>query len=126
MMDDHAAYRYGFLLRCAEEGLGPDEAQGRAKVAGMSLADLVKSVAGYGAMGAENIGGAGLAGLALAAGVGGGGGYMLQKITSPAFDPEDIRRRELIDAYNAAASDIRFREAARRARPARKPTFTSY
>jgi hypothetical protein len=107
-----AAYRYGFLRRCAEAGVSArDLVEKRASI----ISDLRDTVLGtYGAL---TLG---------AVGLGAGTGYGLQRATAPDYDPADLRDRELIDTYRAYARDARARALARKLKPARKPTFLSY
>lgn len=118
-MTPREGFKYGFLLRCAEEGLTVKEAEARAARA------LEKNAAGFWGTTASGLGGiipgvvGGLANivpeaakslvmasptLALtglgAAAVGTGvGGYMLGKSQESDIDPEEVQREELIAAY---------------------------
>lgn len=104
-MDPKEAYKRGFLLKCAEDGCTPAEVQARAA--------WVEKVA----WGVETVttplkmlGGGALMGLGLAAGGGFGAGMGLAKLREHKVDPEEIKKRELIDAYKAFAEQMRLRD----------------
>jgi hypothetical protein len=115
-MTDLEAFKFGFLLRCADEGLTAEQVQARIKLAagpavaaaatgaGLGLAKpalgLTKNLAGLSML----LGGAGLAG---AAGLGAGGGYLAAKATEPDMDAEDAKMQELIAAYRQQADQAR-------------------
>jgi hypothetical protein len=106
MLTEREAFKFGFLKRCAEEGLSKEEADNRVKLAydklqhiksgdwrtlvpGLSkllLMDVPLAVGGLG------IGAAGTAGVA--------GGLGLAKATEPEGDSEEAKTRELIDALH--------------------------
>ena len=121
-----AAWKYGFLLRCAQEGLdgaavsdriaaGLELAAGRTKAAN-PIWDALKM--GLGAAGALSV--------IVPAGVGATGGYLAHKLTTPELDLDAIRDRELIDAYDAYAHEAKTRALAARYRPKKKPSFAAY
>jgi hypothetical protein len=130
-MTPREGFKYGFLLRCAEEGLTADEAEARAargleKQAGgfdpLSIASDVAK-AGWG-LGKWTAGKALTWGVPLglgAAALGGGGlGYGLAKLQEGDVDPEEIQREELISAYKTQADLARRKaimDAAQRMRP---------
>lgn len=113
-LDPDAAYRYGFLRRCAEVGLSAQDITVKSAGDGL-ISDAQKALLGtYGF-------------LTLAAITGGAGvGYGLQRATAPNYDPKELRDRELIDTYRAYAQDARMRALARKVKPTKKPTFLSY
>lgn len=115
-MTPREGFKYGFLLRCAEEGLTAREAEARAarglekRAAGFwgSLAGSLGSgiantatnvITGTPAFGAKWLG-AGLGAAALGAGA---GGYALGKLREGEIDPEEVQREELIAAYRTQA-----------------------
>ena len=120
-MTPREGFKYGFLLRCAEEGLTAKEAEARAARGLEKQAvdgwDTVKNVV-MGAPGfITSAGGWGALGLA---GLGGLGGYGLAKLQESDIDPEDVQREELINAYNTQAELARRKsimDAALAARP---------
>jgi hypothetical protein len=86
------AFKIGFVLRCADEGLSATETSERVEKAAALLekqAGLWDTTKGIGNLG-WNIGV--IAPLA----VGLGGAYMLHKATEDTVDVEDLRKRELI------------------------------
>ena len=123
-MTPREAFKAGFLLRCAEEGL--DEAQ-TMKRAEAGLAGLAKQALGPGvgvgtvldiltkAPGAL-MGAGQMAALPFAIGgtaglVGGGlAGHYAAKAMDPGYDHDDLKRQELIEAYNQSADDVTARQ----------------
>jgi hypothetical protein len=124
-----AAWKYGFLLRCAQEGLDGAAVSGRI-AAGLELASTpAKSAGVMGAIGDAlklGLGAAGALSVIVPAGVGATGGYLAHKLTTPELDLDAIRDRELIDAYDAYAHEAKTRALAARYRPKRKPSFAAY
>jgi hypothetical protein len=107
-LDPDQAFAYGFLLRCAEAGLGPDEAEGLAKRAFDPVGTAMQ---------------AGMWSLLPGVALGGLGGYALAMGQDRSADPASIRREELAAAYHGAADDAERRKAllakirSRQARP---------
>jgi hypothetical protein len=116
-MTPREGFKYGFLLRCAEEGLTAEEAEKRAarglekqaedsllgKALGTVGGDVYSGVKGvatgipgwvrdYGpwALGLGALGVAGAGGLT---------GHLLAKTQEGDIDPEEVQRQELIQAY---------------------------
>jgi hypothetical protein len=119
-MTPQEGFKFGFLLRCAEEGLSLDETQQRAVAVlekrGGAL-DLAAQAPG--ALWSLGTKGLMLGGLGIA-GAGGLGGYALAKMREGDVDPAEIRRQELIDTYNTQAELARRKAimaAARSAQP---------
>lgn len=110
-MDAAQQFKFGFLLRCADEGLTPAETQARID---RGLA-LMKEATWTGAATA-----AGMLGLAVpmagATLAGAGAGTMAAKLTEPSISPEDVKAEELIAAYRQYADYARRANAARRYR----------
>lgn len=104
MLTPHEAFRYGFLLRAAEEGLTPEQTKTRMEKAAASLGENIASLAGRAGM--LGIVGTGIAGAA--------GGYGLAKLHEGDVSAEDYQRQELVDAYRDAAAQLRQRTALRR------------
>lgn len=138
MLTPEQAFRYGFLRRCAEEGLDDDEADGRLKRAqdaaaipggvasamgGFGLGAL-KAVGGLGLDAAKFVGGhlikSPLYAVGGAMGLGAGGGYLLAKAREGTLDPETAQKDETIEAYRAYADQVEQRNRLRRA-PLRRP-----
>jgi hypothetical protein len=113
-------FRFGFYYRCAEEGLDATGARERAGRALEKRADdkgwwpVIKGIGGGIGGGIGSIG-KHLAGLGLLAGVGGpialgtGVGLGLANAREQDIDPEEVRRQELIAAYNFHADQARQR-----------------
>jgi hypothetical protein len=116
-MTPREGFKYGFLLRCAEEGLTIEESEARAAralekqaesnilntVGGdiySGLKGLVGGAPGFIAEHAPKIIGLGALG---AAGIGGLTGYGLAKMQEGDVDPKEVQREELIQAYQTQA-----------------------
>jgi hypothetical protein len=139
-MTPQEGFKFGFLFRCAEEGLSLDETQQRAVAvlekrggifwspgaARLALAASEKrggaldlAAQAPGALWSLGTKGLMLGGLGIA-GAGGLGGYALAKMREGDVDPAEIRRQELIDTYNTQAELARRKAimaAARSAQP---------
>ena len=131
-MTPREGFKYGFLLRCAEEGLTVKEAEARAwrfveKRAdgwGSIASDIYNNAKGLvtgipGVVGNLGLKGVGI-GLGGAAVAGGLGGYGLAKMQEKDIDPEEVQREELIAAYQAQADLARRKmimDAAKRTLP---------
>lgn len=107
MLTPREAFRIGFLMRCADEGLDAAGTQHRIEKA----AALVEKQAGPLSALSGLAGHAG--GLALAAplALGAGGGLLASSLTSDSIDEDDVRQQELI---------AELKHWARRAREQRK------
>lgn len=106
MMTQQEAFRYGFLLRCAEEGLDPAQISQRVKQANSMLGDLVNSV--------KNVGFWGLvAPPAIGAATGAGIGWTAANAATPRVDPADIKLQELLSAHRLYAEQLRQRNRIR-------------
>lgn len=93
-MDARAAFKLGFLTKCAEDGVTPEELQLRIKTA-VGLGETALNLA-YKVPTALMIG---------ALPVGFGAGYALGDFTAPpAETAEDIKQKELLAAYRRAAA----------------------
>jgi hypothetical protein len=104
-------FKFGFLLRCADEALSDEQTQDRVKTAcdfvekkgiapirgaadfGKLMMDTLRSAGWYG------LGGSALAGL--------GTGYGLASLTEKDTDPEEVKKQELIAAYRQQADRVR-------------------
>jgi hypothetical protein len=96
-MTNEEAYKFGFLLRCAEEGLSPDQINERVKQAALQKSaypgeNFVKSLLSLGKLGL-------FAGPPVAGVV---GGYALAKSRNDEIDPAEAKKRELIAEYRRA------------------------
>lgn len=117
------AFKFGFLLRCADEGLTQEQTVERIKMANAQLAELEKHASIWQAATSVpklllSLGPWGLLG---GAGVGALGGIGLAKMTNKSVDPEEAKRQELIAAYQQQADRIRRSTAARRYRSPTAP-----
>ena len=137
-LTNREAFKFGFLLRCADENLSPEETQERIKAAADHFrwdgrprvdASLVEQVLQawekrssdtisdlLGLLGSTAVGG-----LGLAAGVGGLGGYGLAKAMRPQVDADEIKQQELVAAYKQQTDRIRRLMAARSYRQNQPP-----
>lgn len=115
-MTPQESFKFGFLLRCAQEGLTPAQVCDRmAKFAQQrKLAFLGETTLNNAATSAKNVL-TSLPGLALrgalgavaAGGLGGvAGGYALSSAMDDAVDPNEARDEELIAAYRQAIQDL--------------------
>lgn len=120
MLDKRQSFKFGFLLRCADEGLTPEQTDHRVKQAHVQLG-LVKQgfdPAGWAAkLALLGIGGSALAGATVGAGV-------ATTLDRPA-DVESVKRQELIAAYQQQADRIRQATAARKYRETPKVPRTA-
>lgn len=115
-MTNEEAFKIGFLMRCAEEGLVPESVAARIKQASLHKdANVLTSwVTGAGTAGAGiakrfvgsllNLGKLGLIAAPPLAGV--AGGYTLAKATQDDFDTDEARKRELIAEYQQALDQL--------------------
>lgn len=117
-MTPREAFKTGFLLRCAEQGLGIDEID---TVVDRALEKLAVGDKGPSFLGGlQSLGGWGLAASAAA---GAGTGYLAAKATEPDVDPEYYKQIELINALKQQTEHAR-RVALRLSvrRPVRAPS----
>ena len=139
-MTPREGFKYGFLLRCAEEGLTVEQAEKRAAKALEKQAnyDFLGNVMTSAVGGAKDVimaapataaswlgSGVGLAGIG-AATTGALGGYGLAKMQEGDIDPAEIQREELISAYQMQAELARRKaimEAAQRTTPRPKSHY---
>jgi hypothetical protein len=112
-MKNEEAYKIGFLLRCAEEGLAPDQITDRVKQASLNKRAFPGEKLLAGGLGAAGkvLGNAfSLAKLGLIAGppiAGAAGGMALAKARQDDFDPEEAKKRELIAEYQRALDQFK-------------------
>lgn len=142
-MTPKQAFKFGFLLRCADENLGQEETDARVKYAmailsaeepcprversvidraleeweKQAVVDIGSAIGGLAGL-AKNLGFAGLAG---GAALGAGGGYLAAKMTEKDVDTEEMKKQELIAAYKQQAERIRRQMAARSYRQSKAP-----
>lgn len=116
MLTPQEAFRCGFLLRCADEGLGAAEIEARVKLAGEFAGQVKQAENPLTAIGKWllNMGVVGMAAAPMAAG--GAAGYGLAKLTEDKTTPEEVQRRELIAAYQQQADRLRRTARARQYR----------
>lgn len=135
------AFKFGFLLRCADENLSPLETESRIKYAMACLQwdgqtplplqqDVVDSA--LAAWEKQAVGGAiggitnlmttlGITGLLGGAGLGAAGGHLAARMTEGDADPEEMKQQELMAAYRQQAERIRRQMAARSYRQPKAP-----
>jgi hypothetical protein len=108
-MDHSQMFKVGFLLRCADEGLSDEETAERVQEAAQFVAVLEKqAVFGTDLMALPKmLKSLGLWGLAAGGLAGGLGGYAVGKATDTESDPEEVKRQELIAAYQQQADRVR-------------------
>jgi len=90
-MDARTAFKLGFLTKCAEDGVSPEELQNRIKAASFieSAGKAMFSLPGALMLGALP--------------VGFGAGYVAaDALSTPTESVEDVKRKELLEAYQRA------------------------
>lgn len=129
-LTNREAFKFGFLLRCADENLSPEETQERIKLAmdhfrwdGQPRVDaqlLQQTLQTWEKRGTGEIAGilnflrsSGMYGIGAAAGAGAMGGYGLAKTMQPQVDTDEIKQQELVAAYRQQTERIRRLMAAR-------------
>jgi hypothetical protein len=113
-MTPREGFRFGFLYRCAEEGLDAAAALQRAELGMQKRAiwEELKAIPGAALGVAKNLGGlAVLGGVAIPVAAGVGAGLTAAKARERDIDPEEVRRQELIEAYRFHAEQARRRAA---------------
>ncbi len=120
-LTEKQAFRYGFLLRCAEAGHD---------AAALAEAGVKRAEEGIGSK-LIGLGGKGLVlGLTLpfaaAAGLGALGGAGVAKMRETPVDPDEVRNQELIAAYDSYARQARLRSLVRRRRPPQRPSYSRF
>lgn len=115
--DAQSAFRAGFLLRCAQEGLDEAGIEKRAQLAlGAAKAGnwLTGTLQGVGKLlsgGGSALKNTGLYALGVPFAVGTVGGYTLGKSTGAGREPEELRDQELAAALNSYAEQLERRNA---------------
>jgi hypothetical protein len=119
------AFRVGFALRCADEGLTKEAMAARVERAAAllekragPLTDVTGAIKNIGS-GAQALGSSGLLwGAALPLGAGALGGHLLAKAVGDDVDEEDVRKREMIDELKHWARRAREHKKSRAILPA--------
>jgi hypothetical protein len=108
-MEPREAFKFGFLARCAEEGLTDPEIQDRIKIAAMRK-QAIPSIGGLLSGGLDLATGLYGAGAITAAGLGAGTGiplgYAAAKLQDPGYDADAIKRQELMTAYGTLTDEL--------------------
>jgi hypothetical protein len=116
-MDARTAFKLGFLTKCAEDGVSPEELQTRIKAAGF-VADAAKAM--FSVPGALMLG---------ALPVGFGAGYVAaDAFSTPTESVDDVKRKELMEAYRRAtdrANRVAQRMQTRHSQQPRMPRLPS-
>ena len=119
------AFKFGFLTRCADEGLSAEQVAERIHRGG-EVVQMQKQAGGAADTG-KSLLGLGIApflwGNAAAIGLAAGGGLLASKMTERDVDADEYKQRELIDQYREIARRARA-AAAHRQRLAAKPQTT--
>lgn len=118
-------FKVGFLLRCADEGLS-EEATAERVQAAQWFVDHIEKQGGLGGDVIKVIKNLGLWGLVAGGLAGGAGGYTAGLMTDEPADPEEVKKQELVAAYQQHADRVR-RQSARghyRSMGLRKPQLT--
>ena len=105
-MTPREAFKIGFLMQCADEGLSGEQTAGRIS----QLADRLEKAAGLGDV-LDTAKSGLVTSLAIPVAAGAGIGYLAHRAAVPEVDEDDVKKRELIDE---------FRHYARRARDKQK------
>lgn len=112
-MDSKTAFRIGFLTRCAEEQLAPEQVHSRLDL-------LTKSAGWLDTLANLALVRAPLLGLGAATTVGGLAGYGLSQMDSEDFSADEIQAKELTAEYRQAIEQLK---ANRKKRQATTPVF---
>lgn len=113
MLTPVEGFRYGVLLRCAEEGLDPAATANRIqKIASMQKAATLGDVASGTFNIAKQLGWGGVLG---SMALGGMGGYGAAKLQEGDVDVDDYRKQDVIAALRAQTQQMRERAARLRA-----------
>lgn len=99
-MTPRQAFKFGFLLKCAELGLSEAEQHD-------ILDRAIKLAAGPASAAWSLVKGIPMLGFAAAGGLGAGAGYLAAKATEPEVDPEEFKQWELIAALRQHADHAR-------------------
>lgn len=101
------AFKVGFMLKCADDGLSPAEVQDRVAAAveilekrgALEFPQFLKDIQSWHDLGEfqKKVPGYVLAGVPALAGV--GLGYGLHKLQGEPIDADDVKKRELIEEY---------------------------
>lgn len=112
MLTPKVAFKFGFLLRCAEEGLTSEQTTARVKQACQLTKQADPYTATLGAL--KQLGMIGLLG---GAGVAAGGGALaglgLANVTSGTVDADEIKNQELAATFSLLTDQLRTRNALR-------------
>ena len=96
-MTPREAFRYGFLLRCAEENLSPEQVEDRVKQANLM----------------QLLGGAMIAPPLVGGALGMAGGYAAAQATEPVHDVEEIKKQEIAQAHRLLTAQLQQRQKMR-------------
>jgi len=120
-LTDDQMFKVGFLLRCADEGLSDQETTARMEAAARFVGLVEKQARPTGIL--DALKSLGFWGLGLSALGGGAVGYGMGSLADQPATPEDVKRQELIAAYQQQADRVRRQLARGRYREAipRKP-----
>ena len=120
-MDKRAAFKFNFLLKCAEAGLSPADAVEVARRAAGVQEKRAWSMLDNPLIGAA------VMGLGLAGAGGAVGGHYLASLSEPTFDPEKVKRQEVIQALQQETERAK-RNTALLRRPSQpaKPQFNRF
>ncbi len=102
-------FKVGFLLRCADEGLSEEATAERVQTA-QQFVDHIEKQGGLGDAAvsmAKFVKGLGLWSLVGGGLVGGAGGYAAGVLTDEPTEPEEVKKQELIAAYQQHADQVR-------------------
>lgn len=98
-MDAKTAFRIGFLSRCAEEQLSPEQVHDR-------IQTLTKNAGWVDTLANLALVKAPIAGLGAAVTLGGLGGYGLSQLDSEDLSPAEVQAQELATEYRRAVAQI--------------------
>jgi hypothetical protein len=124
-------FKVGFLLRCADEGLSDEETAERVAMAERyvkqaGVGDAIQGTASGGSATLQLLRSLGLWGLVGGGLLGGIGGYAGGVLTDEPTDPSEVKKQELVAAYQQHADRARRQAANTQYRSAvpRKPSLS--
>jgi len=109
-LTNRQAFKFGFLLRCADEGLSREETEQRINLGIQKLAGILGDAVNTGTDLAKFVAlKAPFVGLGAVTGIGGLGGLLAAKATEGDVDADDYKKQELISRYTMLAQQAKDR-----------------
>lgn len=118
MLTPTQAFRIGFLMKCAADGLTPEETRDRIEKAAEFLEKGAGPLGDIGSGLASLGSSAKTYGIALPVGAGVLGGYMAHKAVDDDLDEDDVRKREIIEELQHWTRRAKEQQKMKQLRPA--------